>query len=328
MKILMSCRHNYPAYKSIGAGKAPYYLPSGSSMHVHDLLVKGLVEQGHHVCYHLPNGHSEALPNNVEWTTSLPSDIDICHTMSRIHTDVSLHYQQKGIASIATNHLYLPNDTPQVPWIHVSQYLAGLYDSQDYIPCGLNADDFIYSEEKDNYLLFISDLSRYRLKGLPLAIEVAQASGVPLIVAGTSKEQADIDEVKSICKNGNAEYIGDIRGIEKAQWLSKAKALISPSEQQESFGLTLVEAMFSGTPSIAANVGAYPSILTEGTGAICSTKEEYLTAIDTIENTSSKTCRAHAEKHFDYKIMTQKYIELYHKLIHRKEEITYASSPK
>ena len=311
MKILMSCRHNYPAYKPIGTGMHVSELPSGSGMHIHDLLVKGLAELGHEVYYHLPNGYSIPLPEGVIPVSHLPTDVDICHTMARVHTEVSSFYQQLGTAVLATNHLYLDDDTPCFTWVHVSKYLAEKYHSDHYVSCGLDPDDFVYSEEKEEYLLFISDLSRYKEKGLERALDLSKKAGQKLIVAGTSKFQKDIEEVKQLCQTYGAIYIGDVRGREKANWIAKAKALLSPSTQDESFGLTLVEAMFSGTPSIVSNVGAYSEVLCRKTGIICETDEDFLVAFECVTSLSSKECRNRALRHFHYIRMVQDYIRLY-----------------
>ncbi|MBL4705521.1 MAG: glycosyltransferase [Flavobacteriales bacterium] len=320
---MMSCRHNYPGYRSEGVGKQTLDLPSGSGMHLHDLLVKGLAEEGHEVLYHLPLGTSIALPEGVRHIVSPTFDADICHIMARQHEPVAKAFLANGRPAVATNHLYVQSEVAPKHWVHVSKTIANKYKSNRYIWCGLDPQDFLYSDQKEDYLLFISNQLRFKEKGLITALEVAREHETPLVVVGSSSKREDIDEVDRLCALYGATYLGDVRGIEKAKLLAKAKALISPSELCESFGLVLVEAMFSGTPVICSEVGAYPEIVSTVVGFVCKDKAAYHIALEQLSTISSAVCRQMAMEHYHYKVMTHAYIELYRAELTSYKEIAY-----
>ena len=51
-------------------------------------------------------------------------------------------------------------------------------------------------------------------------------------------------------------FVGEVDGDEKARWLAGARVLWMPALWDEPFGLTLVEALVSGTPVLGTNRGA------------------------------------------------------------------------
>jgi glycosyltransferase involved in cell wall biosynthesis len=61
---------------------------------------------------------------------------------------------------------------------------------------------------------------------------------------------------------------------EKNQLIKNASILVVPSQENESFGLTIIEAMALGTPVVTTDVGGMPEVL-EGThaGFVCSKRQ-------------------------------------------------------
>ncbi|MCJ8288565.1 MAG: glycosyltransferase [Crocinitomicaceae bacterium] len=315
MRVLLVCDHVYPIAKTNGAGKKPILSPSGAGCHQFDLLANGLSEKGHDVFYlvhHLPGTSS---PEGVELIDAPIEDVDIVHLKTCSFPEVIAHYQSMGIPVFATNHAYIPEMTPTCEWMYVSKTLANLYGKTEYIWNGLDPKEYIYSVKKEDYFLFMADMTRHIPKGLDIALKLSKDLNFRLIVAGTAKEQEDIDKVQQMCDEYGAEYIGDIDGVQKAKVLTNARALISPSRLPESFGMTLAEALLSGTPVICSNVGAYGEIVPSEVGFVCDNESDYHHAIKNIDSIDNEKCRSYALQSFDYLNTTEKYIEFYKQMI-------------
>jgi glycosyltransferase involved in cell wall biosynthesis len=118
-----------------------------------------------------------------------------------------------------------------------------------------------------------------------------------------------------MCKAHNVTYVGDVRGKLKAELITGAKALISPSRFPETFGMTIVEALFSGTPVICSCNGAYSEIMSEEVGFVCKNETDYHHAIASIKEINPKTCRDYAVNNFHYRKMAEKYVTIYEEMI-------------
>ena len=315
MKILLSCNHEYPSYRFHGSGTKTTTYPSGSSHHQHDLLARGLAEKGHEVHYHINHSSHTISDKGVHLVKELVDDVDIVHLNARVNEEFHTHYKARNIPVIATNHLYVANEQPPFKWVHVSKTMADLYDEKHFVWCGLDPNHYIYSEKKDDYYLFIANIGKHLEKGLDIALKTTKALNKKLVVAGSSQNPSDIAMVQNLCNEFNAIYVGDTRGIEKAKILTNAKALISPSKLPETFGITLIEALFSGTPVICSNNGAYGEIMTKDVGFVCKTESDYANAFKNIDGIRPSTCRSYALNNFHYLKTTEKYIEIYNEIL-------------
>ncbi|NRA11065.1 MAG: glycosyltransferase [Crocinitomicaceae bacterium] len=320
MKILLECKLNQsPARKIIATGRAITSFPSGSIGNQFDLLAKGLVEKGHQVYYlikDLEEGYNE---NGVQIVHDFIDDIDLVHIQSTNYSDTVAYYQSKNIPAIATNHGYVGEVDRQCKWVYVSKSLAQLYNEELFIWNGINPDDFIFSEQKEDYILFLANITNPLDKGLDIALEVCKKKNLKLIVAGSSKHKQSVDRIITECEKYDVEYLGDVRGVQKAELIAHARALISPSRLPESFGLTLIEAMISGTPVICSDSGAHSEIVPKEVGFVCNRESEYIHAIENIHTINSKACKAYAIENYHYHKTTEKYIELYKDLIASKK---------
>jgi glycosyltransferase involved in cell wall biosynthesis len=315
MRILFSDRHTYPFAVPVGLGKTVTEWPSGSPKYIHDLMVKALAEMGHEVFYLIKHAKGTIAPPGVQLINKFIDDVDLVHLSARHTPEVALYYQSKNIPVLATNHLYKPNEEPPFKWIHVSKTLADLYNEKQYVWIGLDPDDFIYTTQKKDYFLFMADMSRGMEKGLDIALKLAKERSLNLVVAGSSSLQSDIDCVQVLCDKFKVNYVGDVRGIAKAELLAGARALISPSRLQEASGTTLAEALFSGTPVICSNSGAQNEIISKEVGFVCNNEKEYHQAIFAIDTIDPKTCRAYAMNNFHYRKTTEKYIPIYEEMM-------------
>lgn len=190
----------------------------------------------------------------------------------------------------------------------------------DYIATirhGIDIASFIYNEEPEDYLLFLSRLDRD--KGVREAIEVAKRSGRKLKIAGFIADQEYFEnEIEPHIDNEQITYEGHVTTESKRKLLSRAYALLHMINYEEAFGLGIVEALASGTPIIAINRGSMPELILDGkTGFLANNIEDAVKAVPKISTISRKKCRETAEIKFSVERMVDEYIKVYEKIIEK-----------
>lgn len=141
-----------------------------------------------------------------------------------------------------------------------------------YPPVCVN--NFYSSEIRDNYYIIVSRLRPY--KKVELAIKAFNQLKLPLKVIGGG-EYFDIYRKMS---NSNIEFLGELSDGEKAKYLSRAKAFINP--QEEDFGISAVEAMASGCPVIAYDIGGVKETVIEGETGIFFEEQNWASLVDAV----------------------------------------------
>ncbi len=317
MKILLSSSHSYPAQRNIGAKLEPTPYPSSSAYATFDLLAKGLKELGQEVFYFLQNGVKERCSNDIPIITEPVFDVDINHRMlDSAHNAYwnKVKWDKPVLVSCHIHPKFSEADwrTPTHNWIYPSNFLATMLGSKRYVFNGIDPKEYIFSDKKDDYFIFIASMEWGAKKGLDTAIKVAQKYGKRLIVLGGAKSAETINNVKKHCESfTNVDYLGDVRGLEKAELISRAKCLLFPTELDESFGLVMAEALMSGTPVICSSYGACPELISKDVGFVCKTEEDYFNAVENLDTISSQVCREKAMNEYHYLVMAKRFIGEY-----------------
>jgi glycosyltransferase involved in cell wall biosynthesis len=320
MRLLLSSDHRYPAFHGTGSGRHPKLFPSGSGFLIHDLLVKGLAELGHDVFYLLRKGADKPLPAGATLVSSPIPDADVLHTLA--YHDEELVLERQNRPWVATCHLDLAargiGRSPTTEnWIFVSRTLAELHGRSRFVLNGIDPSDYIFSAVKNDYFLFMSTMDWGLKKGLDVVLALSRQLGFKLVVAGTGKDYESINRVAEMCAKVGANYVGDVKGKEKAELLAGAKALLFPTKVDEAFGLGMAEALMSGTPVICSDRGACPEIISPDVGFVCADYDAYVGAIDSVATISPYTCRDKAMREFHYLRMATDYVIEYEKEIER-----------
>jgi glycosyltransferase involved in cell wall biosynthesis len=111
-------------------------------------------------------------------------------------------------------------------------------------------------------------------------------------------------------------YHGPVGGAERTKVLGSARALLHLINFDEPFGLSVVEALASGTPVIAANRGAMPELIDHGvTGFLVNSVDEAVDAIGRIGEIDRAACRAAVSARFTVDRMADRYLEVYRLLL-------------
>ncbi|MEC6824960.1 glycosyltransferase [Photobacterium piscicola] len=286
---------------------------SGGSNRLVDWLAIEQAKQGHKVYTMSPTGFNTKYYQHI--TLSLPCTLD--ELLALIPSDVEYIEHHGGIdGSVIAGVLARYPGSIQVCHagkhegknnVFISKCHAKIQGGDVIAYNGVPVDDYIFREDKDNYLLFLAKVKRSK-KGVDTAIKVAKKVNIPLIVAG-GRRFANPEtwfNWHPIIKP-----VGYINGADKFDLISKAKALLVPIRWEEPFGLTIVESMLSGTPVIAFNRGAMAELIIDGeTGFLCDNENEMIEAIKKIDQISPKKCRDYAIKYFTSAQMCKRHLEL------------------
>ncbi|HET6979026.1 MAG TPA: glycosyltransferase [Pyrinomonadaceae bacterium] len=304
MRIYLSSGHRYPAWRYGVAAHA-----------IHDRLARGLAELGHEVRYHLEDFGEEKLPEGVIPVRALKGDEDIIHSIRFTAAEVP-QAQLPWVRSVHSDLLDqgFPRERSRPNFIFVSETMARLHGSDRFVWNGIDPTDFIYSETKDNYFLFVvaGDVDKARSrKGLDIAFWIARQTGIKLVVAGGTENSWENEVFEKLCRENDADFIGLIHGEQKAEKFAAAKALLFPTQMNEAFGLPVAEALMSGTPVIASDRGAMTEVLDLAGGFTCADESEYLNAVANLGQIKSSDCRQLALSRFHYLDMARNYVKEY-----------------
>ena len=182
---------------------------------------------------------------------------------------------------------------------------------------GIALDHFRFRPDPGEYLVFLGRITPE--KRPDRAIEVAAKAGRRLIIAAKvdPADQEYYDEIIAplIRRSPWVEYVGEVGEKAKAEVLGQAYAYLFPIDWPEPFGLTMVEAMATGTPVIAWRRGSVEEVVKDGvSGFICDSIPEMVEAVERVSELKREDCLAQARR-FSPEAMTLKYEQLYHSLV-------------
>jgi glycosyltransferase involved in cell wall biosynthesis len=180
---------------------------------------------------------------------------------------------------------------------------------------GIDISRFTYVPRTGVYLLFFGRI--HPDKGTHLAIEVARRAGMPLVIAGVVQDDLYFREVVQPLINGaQITYVGPVGPVERDRLLGGAAALLHLISFAEPFGLSVVEAMATGTPVIARPLGSMPELVRHGrTGFLAEDVESAVIAVARLAEIDRAHCRAEAIRRFSADRMIGAYLELFGRVL-------------
>jgi glycosyltransferase involved in cell wall biosynthesis len=322
----------------------------GGTERVVSYLTEELVEQGHEVTL-FASGDSqtnarlvaacpkalwrdpscrEALPHHLrqmELVFEDASRFDVIH----FHSDY-LHFpylRRQPCANVTTLHgrMHQPDmrqffeQYAEMPLVSISnnqRLPLPAANWQATVHHGLPRDMHTFQANPGSYLAFLGRISPE--KRLDRAIVIALRSGMKLRVAakiypeerGYYRETIEplLSEFRSMI-----EFIGEVGGTQKDEFLANAHALLFPIDWPEPFGLVMIEAMACGTPVIAWRNGSVPEVIEDGvTGFVVDNLDDAVQAVHRVGKLNRCVCRKEFETRFDARRMTREYLDLYHRL--------------
>src|SRR5438034_7792639 len=182
---------------------------------------------------------------------------------------------------------------------------------------GLPPDLHPFHEPAGSYLAFLGRISRE--KRVDRAIEIARRAGMKLKIAAKidrSDREYFKAEIEKLFDDPLVEFLGEIGGKAKDEFLGNAHAVLFPIDWPEPFGLVMIEALACGTPVIAWPCGSVPEVLEDGlTGFLVESVDQAAAAVRRVPEIDRAGCRHVFEERFSAERMARDYLAVYRRLI-------------
>ena len=277
----------------------------GGTQRIVVYLARGLAAAGHRVT--LVAGHGSTVPE----ATLVPVDLALARSPE---FDIRPLLPPGLDLLLACVPLRTP---PEVPWIrrlagnwkpgavgppntlYLSQNHARRHGGQAWVYNGIDPADFRFRRDKDDYDLFLGRL--HRVKGYRWAVEAAKRTRRRLLLAGGWRPSL----------SRWVRYVGKVGGARKATLLAGARALWMPALWDEPFGITLIEALVSGTPVLGTHRGSLPEVISPEVGALGDSVDELVALRPALDRIEPERCRAHVEQWFTHHTMAEGYLRVF-----------------
>jgi len=190
------------------------------------------------------------------------------------------------------------------------QFVGVVYNGEDPQP-------FPIVETPGDYVCFLGRLDHE--KNPHLAVQLAINLGIPIKLAGKIDFQGERyfeEEIRPHLDHPLVEFLGELSFHEKTDLLANARCNLHPTGFREPFGLTVLEAAFCGTPTLAIARGSMPELIEVGrTGMLV---EDFVEGYHQIEQCfkMDRAYIAHRSRLlFNYRTMTKQYVRAYEDVV-------------
>ncbi len=286
----------------------------GGSQRVVYWQAKAQAQLGHRVSLLAPPGSYcpgvdvIAVPSGAAYADFIPSDAQVAHLHGVGSAGVRLPHLITTQGNSPAEMAYLPNK------VYVSRDHAQRAGSKAFVYNGVDPDEYVYRERKEDYVLFLSKASR-PVKGVDVALRLARRMGFRLLVAGGTRFGLRKGGGLWDSLRADVHFCGEVGGRRKAELLAGARALLFPIRWEEPFGIVVAEALISGTPVVTTPRGAMPELITPEVGFLCRDEREMEDALRRVDGISPEACRHRALEQFTSTVCTRKYLRYYELLL-------------
>jgi len=182
-------------------------------------------------------------------------------------------------------------------------YLATVYN-------GIDLALYPLRESGGDQLIFLGRI--HPDKGVHLAIEVAQLSGLPLLIAGIVQDREYFRRQVEPHLNQAIRYVGPLDVAGKNALFASARALLHLNTIPERFGLVLAEANAAGVPVIAMDLGSCREVIQDGrTGFLVNDVPDAIRVLERLSEIDSRACRRRVQECFSIQSMVEGYEHVY-----------------
>ncbi|HET9850668.1 MAG TPA: glycosyltransferase [Candidatus Saccharimonadales bacterium] len=230
--------------------------------------------------------------------------------LTTLHGPINLHQLKYYHSDIRKSLYYVAISKNQAAALPSLQYVGIVYNGED-------PKEFPIIQNPDNYVCFVGRFDRE--KNPHLAIELALSLDMKIKLAGKvdfqGRDYFD-QEIKKYLDHPLVEYLGVLPPEDSAKLMAHARCNLHPTGFREPFGLTILEAAYAGTPTLAIARGAPPEIIEDGrTGVLVEDFVEGHHLLNDCFEMDRAYIAARARALFNYQVMTKQYIRAYQKVI-------------
>jgi glycosyltransferase involved in cell wall biosynthesis len=268
-------------------------------------LARGLAAAGHRVT--LVAGHGSVVPEatlvpvairearrpEFDIRPLLPAGLDIVLACAPLRTPPDVPW----IRRLAGN--WKPGTTGAPNTLYLSRNHAERHGGRAFVYNGVDPAEYRFRNHKDDYDLFLGRL--HGVKGYRWAVSGAKRLRRRMLIAGGWRPSL----------SRYVRYVGRVGGTRKMELLAGAKTFWMPALWDEPFGITLIEALVSGTPVLGTRRGSLPEIVSPAVGALGDTLEELVERRPALDGIAPEACRAWVERHFTHHVMAEGYLRMF-----------------
>ncbi len=315
----------------------------GGIERVIDMLARGLVDRGHRVTL-VAHADSRTAGRLIPYATEAPGGLaaarnalsvariaalrpDVVHSFGRLATLAPLlplgvpkimSYQREPTLSQVRLAVRLAR-RGTLSFTGCAEHIAAMM--RPLAPSaavfnGVPMDTYAFQPavEADAPLVFLGRVER--IKGAHTAIDVAEASGRRLVIAGNVSDEAYFEAHVRPRLTERITYVGPVDDVQKNDLLGRALAFLMPIEWEEPFGIVMAEALACGTPVVGTPRGSVPEVVREGVNGFTAPDVTGMAeAVGRVPALSRASCRADAEARFSDTAIVGAYEALYRERI-------------
>lgn len=239
----------------------------------------------------------------------------LARTRPELRVVTTVHNALEGELADVYRHTAL--HVPTITISHAQRRSCPDLASRRVIHHGLDLDAVPAGGGQGGYCLFLGRMDPH--KGAHRAVRAAELAGMPLILAGKMRTEAEHEYFRTQVEPRLGErvrYEGEVTVERKAHLLGEARCLLFPIRWPEPFGMVMIEALAAGTPVLAFSEGAAPEVVDHGrTGYLCGDEEEMAVAIAKADGLDRHACRAAVAERFSAERMVKDHLALYREIL-------------
>lgn len=277
-------------------------------------LAKELSAMGHHV-YLLAAQGSEcdfadiiAYDKRKPLNSQIPADVDIVHFNG-------LDYQGVEKPYVVTAHGNFMEGDLDKNTIFVSRNHANRYGSDCYVHNGMDWNDYgeVDLTHRRTYFHFLGNAA-WKVKNVRGAINIIKAiPGARLKVLGGHRFNFKMGWRFTFTPKATFEgMVGDGR---KSQLLNGSRGLVFPVVWDEPFGIAITESLYFGCPVFGTPYGSLPELVKPDVGFLADNQHDLVSHIAGDYHYAPKTCHEYARDLFNSRVMAERYLALYEKVL-------------
>lgn len=200
--------------------------------------------------------------------------------------------------------------------------IPGGVDIKKFRKINSNEIDEMFGTKNKKVIVFSGKLTPY--KGVKYLVKAAKKIKGEILILGDGQERKNLEQITKDENIKNVKFIGHLGSDTEflVKFYSRADVFVAPSIWDEPLGLVILEAMSCNTPVVVTRKGGIPLAVKDGQNGFfikprnsndIADKVNKLLENDDLRKKMSIKAREIAEKKFSWKLISQKFENIYQK---------------